>query len=205
MASLVGFNRCPHSMASIDGLKRQRCQAPRCWTSAKVLTPGNGVGRRQRCRMGRQDVELRRTNLTQSLRTFVGRNPKRFSKPKLLPSKEKNFDVGQGSTRAENRPKKSDQRPLEVRKLVPSREGQNSAENVRKKAEKGPRKGRKSPRIGRKWLGVQGLKTLDQASQVRSAIAREKSVRVQTKNRRRSFKDRMPFVLSRRPRFFAAE
>ena len=137
-----------------------------------------------------QDVELRRTNLTQSLRTFVGRNPKRFSKPKLLPSKEKNFDVGQGSTRAETRPKKSDQRPLEVRKLVPSREGQNSAENVRKKAEKGPRKGRKSPRIGRKWLGVQGLKTLDQASQVRSAIAREKSVKVQTKNRRRSFKDR---------------
>ena len=49
------------------------------------------------------------SKLTQSLRTFVGRNPKTFQQTQIPSILRKNFDVGQDSTRVEERLKKSKQ------------------------------------------------------------------------------------------------
>ena len=49
------------------------------------------------------------SKLTQSLRTFVGRNPKTFQQTQIPSILRKNLDVGPGSTRVEKRLKKSEQ------------------------------------------------------------------------------------------------
>ena len=49
------------------------------------------------------------SKLTQSLRTFVGRNPKTFQQTQIPSILRKNLDVGPGSTRVEKRLKKSKQ------------------------------------------------------------------------------------------------